>query len=398
MPQLTLSLADDGLPRWDSPPWSPLFSMYHRAWFTRLWMVQEVVLAKSVGVLFGGASLDWETLRSCAHVLLIVIRPGQLPPNQALMGAVEGLHLIGEFECCRFSPLIALLSSFHRPACSLEFDKVYSMLGLVPEEERLEIKVDYSLPLEEVYLNCSEMVTRTDTTLPLFNLACTRSNVLGLPDMFFYHAGWRTFMDRHALAVSPDSDNIHARGIAVDKVTGIIPSNWGVIVDAHSTKTFMDREAAALSLAQQTYNTPYAVPEMHWRTLIANRNQYAMVHDLDLSTDYQLMKESWACKAQSRPPPTMDAEPHFKVFSFGVGASGTCSGRTCFATRDGRVGLGPADMEGGDLVCVILSGLTPYILRRNEDGRTYRFIGECYVHDLMDAEALDMRDRWEGAC
>jgi hypothetical protein len=46
-----------------------------------------------------------------------------------------------------------------------------------------------------------------------------------------------------------------------------------------------------------------------------------------------------------------------------------------------------------DIVCVLLSGPTPYVLRPTLSGTTYIFIGECNVHGLMNAEALDMRDQ-----
>jgi len=50
-------------------------------------------------------------------------------------------------------------------------------------------------------------------------------------------------------------------------------------------------------------------------------------------------------------------------------------------------------MSSGDIICVLLSGPTPYVLRPNLSGTAYIFIGECYVHGLMNAEALDMRDQ-----
>jgi hypothetical protein len=62
-------------------------------------------------------------------------------------------------------------------------------------------------------------------------------------------------------------------------------------------------------------------------------------------------------------------------------------GRTLFATKSGYMGIGDNALEPGDLVCVLLGGRTPYILRPAE-GRKYRFIGECYLHGIMYGEAL----------
>ncbi|MCJ1437038.1 hypothetical protein MMC27_006423 [Xylographa pallens] len=41
----------------------------------------------------------------------------------------------------------------------------------------------------------------------------------------------------------------------------------------------------------------------------------------------------------------------------------------------------------GDVVCVVLGGEVPYVIRPKKNGH-YLFVGECYVHGLMDGQAL----------
>jgi hypothetical protein len=86
-------------------------------------------------------------------------------------------------------------------------------------------------------------------------------------------------------------------------------------------------------------------------------------------------------------------------------------------TEGGYFVLGPHVMEVGDVVCVLLGGKTPFILRplnldpdtnRNvdgdgdrddrgngNDGGGYLLVGECYVHGLMCGEAIEMMRRGE---
>ncbi|KAI1164739.1 hypothetical protein F5B18DRAFT_234256 [Nemania serpens] len=67
----------------------------------------------------------------------------------------------------------------------------------------------------------------------------------------------------------------------------------------------------------------------------------------------------------------------------------TCAttGRRIFRTEKRFVGLGPAATRVGDSVCVLLGGQMLYVLRPAAGDR-HEFIGECYVHGLMDGEAL----------
>ena len=56
------------------------------------------------------------------------------------------------------------------------------------------------------------------------------------------------------------------------------------------------------------------------------------------------------------------------------------------ATLGGRFANVPMGAEPGDIVCTLLGGSVPYILRPRPDGY-YNLIGEFYVHGLMHGEA-----------
>lgn len=64
----------------------------------------------------------------------------------------------------------------------------------------------------------------------------------------------------------------------------------------------------------------------------------------------------------------------------------------CFAvTAKGYYVLGPEDMQEGDVVTVLHGGQTPFVLRRRGDQSGWILVGECYVHGLMNGEALKLR-------
>jgi hypothetical protein len=66
----------------------------------------------------------------------------------------------------------------------------------------------------------------------------------------------------------------------------------------------------------------------------------------------------------------------------------TTFGRRFMWTEDGKMGLVPAAAEVNDKICVFFGGQVLYIIREVDEGK-HEFIGECYVHGLMDGEALD---------
>lgn len=73
---------------------------------------------------------------------------------------------------------------------------------------------------------------------------------------------------------------------------------------------------------------------------------------------------------------------------YGNSAVEVLSNRKPITTTRGYAGLASADVEEGDIICILFGGKVPYALRR-KDGY-YRFLGECYVHGIMDGEAMDM--------
>ena len=59
--------------------------------------------------------------------------------------------------------------------------------------------------------------------------------------------------------------------------------------------------------------------------------------------------------------------------------------RSFITTKLGYMGLAPARSQIGDVVCVIKGGKVPFVLRESPGG-LYQFVGETYVHGIMDGE------------
>jgi hypothetical protein len=58
----------------------------------------------------------------------------------------------------------------------------------------------------------------------------------------------------------------------------------------------------------------------------------------------------------------------------------------------GFLGLGPAEVEPGDVVCILSGGNLPYVVRPLSQDE-FTFLGPSYVHGIMNGEAYHGVDR-----
>ena len=62
--------------------------------------------------------------------------------------------------------------------------------------------------------------------------------------------------------------------------------------------------------------------------------------------------------------------------------------RRFFRTVKGYLGLGPQSLMEGDLCCVLFGAKVPFVLRKADRG--YILVGECYIQGIMRGEAIEM--------
>jgi hypothetical protein len=197
------------------------------------------------------------------------------------------------------------------------------------------------------------------------------------------------------IKVLPESNKIQVPGLNIDEISSVVSSSyiWPDPDQPDIACQTLEWEAACLKVAQEIYKMPDSVPEEHWRTLIANKLHTATACTTNLIDEYHRMKRFFRFRATSSEAMQWSGDELAAISNFCTAVEFACRGRRYFSTKNGRVGIGPASALPGDLVCVFFSGPTPYIIRPSESGSAYRFLGECYVHGLMDSEALGMMDQ-----
>ncbi|RYP23808.1 hypothetical protein DL765_000885 [Monosporascus sp. GIB2] len=120
-------------------------SLFQCRWFHRVWVLQEVAVAKSVLVVYGAKQMSWaDFIEHCNLFLRLMAArnfPLMLPPvisyglRQTTMG---DRRLQGK------SDLLSLLQVSRNCSCKDARDKVYAIMGLLQDESALPLRADYS--------------------------------------------------------------------------------------------------------------------------------------------------------------------------------------------------------------------------------------------------------------
>lgn len=414
-----------GLPAMSSAVWIALRVIFSSSWFERLWTLQEAVLARTLEIHIGSHIIDWNTLSSLSLAIskanLVSFCRNDTPRPKDCVDGHGSITQINFLRQCRallghiVLPLVVEATRTRK--CTEKVDRVNAITGLVHKEVRKRMLIDCNPSIEATFINFFKLVIEIDETLCLLHTPSTRDDEIKLPSWCpnicktsaatalgpfslgaGYRAGCRQFPKRTSgFKVLSESNNVQVLGLNIDRVTTVVDKEFQLpgTDEPEIARQALEWEASCLKIAQEIYEVSGGVPEQHWRTLIANRLHTGKPCTINLIEAYHNLKKYLQHRTTSadRMPGTDDEIA--VLMEFTTAAVAACYGRRYFATENHRVGLGPEDIKEGDLVCIFFSGPVPYILRPSQLNSNYMFLGESYVHGLMNSEALDMLDQGE---
>lgn len=137
--------------------------------------------------------------------------------------------------------------------------------------------------------------------------------------------------------------------------------------------------------------------DAHWRTLVQNRaeTKSAQVKTLsDIDNNYSRKKEydmllSVLHRGRTNQlSKTHDSVKRYynQIYIFQQSSS------NWFSLKNGLVGRSFAVPKSGDVIGIFYGAATPFLLRPVPGHSTYYFMGEAYVHNIMQGEALEDKD------
>ncbi|CAI4214544.1 unnamed protein product [Parascedosporium putredinis] len=176
------------IPSEDAPVWRAVQNLFARGWFSRSWVVQELLLARECRVVFGNEVIPWVLILTYwaylelgRHDLVVsqrnkigrtVMSPfGMLLAPGPEPGGTRWANIVGSNNLrWSFKPryhVAGLLDLIRGRACQEAHDKAYSLLGLLPEEIRSKVPVTYKTPYHEAHLSLAKALLQPPGLLPL---------------------------------------------------------------------------------------------------------------------------------------------------------------------------------------------------------------------------------------
>lgn len=431
-----------GLPSPDSLNWISLFHLLNRPWFQRIWVIQEIYFSRKHEFYCGARhtslaplyyAQDW-IITNQYSLDVAMLRDH----HAAFTGASANLLIMLDDKQAGRKDNIqvdSLLASGLRFKATDPKDMVYALMnvpvfirdcpGLVP---------DYRLPLWEIYADVAQKVVETTKSLKIL----TRIGMwqCGLPrsDNFpSWVPQWHS--DRaggsmggviwdHFAAGSVGISNVSFPALGVLQVEGI---GFDTIVDVCKVHLFRsggqlfqaDTSWARYSETGQPYPTKEDIITAYAMTLACGCREHkgalGMKAEEDYMGDMRANFTAWLEQQRDKaatlqvPPSTSYYPPGMysddmpilpempktakgsiaHIYSTTVAAA-IAGARSLFRTKRGYLGLGSTDPKVGDVVCLIPGAHLPFVLRPRIPDGDYWFIGDAYVHGIMDGQGLSM--------
>jgi len=162
-------LLDIGNRLLDPSAWPMIKFLSKQKWWRRAWVLQEVVVANEVRVVFGRVVCDWSDvsapfvlLQTASDDLLNFPALSAIFANRDSPGIPDSTAQVtlptldyqvvntDAMRCRRVSgeplKLLDLLYMQRRSLCQFPVDRIYSLVGMLPVEERAALRPDYTLP------------------------------------------------------------------------------------------------------------------------------------------------------------------------------------------------------------------------------------------------------------
>lgn len=418
--------------------WHAIGDLLGRRWFTRLWVIQEVVLASNVIVVCGRKRITWDLLRQLASEIsrlgLCATARGNRVPNPHRsdgFGAIESIDILRKHYQDRTTPLnpyifFTTVGLGREKDVTEPVDRIYGLLGLAVDNIRESIKIDYSKEYREkfwkAYIDFGTLWAQWDYRY-LLSVAASKDRPSELPSwcpnfnsdlsvVFPFGAveGYKAgFIERKPASAETlaRSDCIKIPEFRIDRVEQVVVSSWSWSQFPSDTKgptglaaSLLTYEAECLNLSQRCNLLAEEMLDAHWHTLIANNVSGQSPASADYFQSYLDARRWWAALQEQDPQCTeslgqrlgLTRDAQISMLTF-MSALVSYRDRKFFSTVHGRVGLGPPDVLSGDVICVFESAHPVFVLRCTSDSGVARLIGDAYVHGLMDLGLMPNQGR-----
>ncbi|KAM0330173.1 hypothetical protein ACHAQA_004346 [Verticillium albo-atrum] len=433
-----------------SPRWLAIGHVLAHPYFSRIWMVQEVAVNKTLHVVYGRETLKWDTL---APVLLrlflsfefsIMIEDSEVPDHKQMPIAATNSLLLHRVRKVyqgedKETPgkLLELLTQCWTFKATDARDRVFALVGIATDGTHPLVAPDYNKTAEQVFLDTARYLFAQQDSLG--ELLCCAG--VGWPREISSLPSWVpdwTTVDRSVIANFPTQKRgyqtnagltnrgpvIHEKSIeldviivdtidrqtrdlrrpVIDPVTNLLNTE----VNSANTRAWL-REAQALyqTIQSETYVNGQHHEEAFWRTLVCDAPAIGPIESADgmewpadavYGLWYKYAVKHLVEYATAEKETNLSEDETYQQMQQGArwmtSAQLRCYSRRLAVSHNGYLSLVPALAEVGDVIAIIPGTTVPFVLRDKRydqatDSNVYTLVGECYVHGIMNGEKAD---------
>jgi hypothetical protein len=394
----------------NSGDYHSLNSIICRSWFDRLWIRQEVQLAREAVLVCGDLALNWTTFRHAMYCIFtkpsadsdLIRAMENLGPdykipftNERLKHVVDLIDYGGNYMDLGQRIFLARYSE-----CSDARDRIFAVMSLLYEDEWWDFDPDYTKSKDEVYEDATYSYIEAAGDLECLAY-CGGGNLAaggdGLPSWVprwdQLHAVPSTFSTGNAACMSwpcfrretmPAGSILHVKGLAVDTVKIAYEYTELSAVRLRTLVELRRLLRLVVDLLCDNDNVRSALN----RTLIGRDSQ-----DLSEPPNMSLPTEKDQREALdtllSDDVSDADCEDILTVRHYLRQVIPYCRHRALFVTNTDQIGLGPWALKPDDQIVVFFGARTPYALRPvSEPPMHARLLGQCQLESLMSGEAF----------
>ncbi|KAF2493874.1 HET-domain-containing protein [Lophium mytilinum] len=344
-------------------------------------------------------------------------------------------------------PLQTVLVASRSRKCSNPADKLYAVLGLVPEASWQYLPIDYSMPVVELYTRAAFVMIRATRSLSILSYVGDKTfrRYKALPSWVpdLTHPGLNMPLDigsslevllpgRRMMSFNASRGmRFHVNSQEISCAT--LPVR-GIHYD--TVQAIGDFDFTRLSRIEPLLDVIVRLPrDRLWRTLLANERVVHQIGERQLDEKpphtakeidgevflFLLSLETWSMlcgpthesPSDSEQPRVEDiAQQQYDIYEQIVGPELNSiprslfvdgkqppfinrlqwcppdTDRRLFTTQNQKLGAGMLPTQEGDEVWVLAGAKVPYVLRPKDDAQ-YELVGEAYMHDIMHGELVE---------
>ena len=347
------------------------WKLFEAAWWKRIWVIQEVAVAREITVQYGKHSIAWE-------ILAYAIQRSDL---RNLLGTPYSLYRFVEWiESMRMSAnqpldLLGLAYEFRDRQVTMGHDKLYALRG-ISKTSGPTLNVDYAQDEYNLWYGFTKECINTHRSLLVVALVDGVKDRAKVPRLSgSWCLNWKEYgrtqneerqpFWRGHLGTDKGEHPFQAKYLAAG---GLVARCRTDIIEPEviSVQGFINDTITAVGVCvpnsrDDTDEAAWAQTFRNWERLACPSQAGDLLdlkktfHQTTMAGSWSQLPDDWQYWNNNKLDP--DSVSYRRI------RAAACKGRRLFTTAGGRIGLGHSRSKVGDSICILLGADIPFIIR-----------------------------------